>query len=474
MSARPTEPLGARWSRAVVSVLVTVAVAIMMSWAAGSAAAAPAAVTPGPGAVLADPPAAVRVVMSSPVEPALARARVEGPGGASSSVVRAGDADPEALVIPVPQDGMGTYAVAWSGLTRDGHPFAGQSTFAVGTATPVAAAVAPEGGDGTGPPGIIARFLVLVGALGTAGLAFGLAWVVGGALRSGGIAPPGVGGAERLRAAAQAAAAAPSRRLWATWWALLAVWVGGLALALPVQAAAVGGEWADLLWGSRWGTAWVGLAVLSVAAAAAGIVVRGGDPTAALRSPRMYALAVPGIAAAVIMSWSGHAGSGTDAGLGVAIDSVHGWATAAWLGGLVMLLVFALPLLGAMARDARVRLGAGILVRFSSLAIAAVVVLVITGVYRALAELPTLSALWTSGYGMALLVKMGIFAVMLGMALWNRLVLHPRLERAALGVLPPGKGDGLPALRASVRGEVVLAGLVMAAVAVLVGIPPPV
>ena len=177
--------------------------------------------------------------------------------------------------------------------------------------------------------------------------------------------------------------------------------------------------------------------------------------------------------AVVVLAASGHAGTGSDAGLGTAFDALHAWATAAWLGGLVMLAVLAVPLLRALRDDDRVRMGAAIIVRFSTLAVAAVVVLVVTGVYRALAELPSFDALWTTSYGVTLLVKLAIFAAMLVLAAWNRFTLHPRLERDALGIAPGG-APALAALRASIRAEVVLAALVIAAVAVLVSIPPPV
>jgi len=101
------------------------------------------------------------------------------------------------------------------------------------------------------------------------------------------------------------------------------------------------------------------------------------------------------------------------------------------------------------------------------------VVLVVTGVYRALAELPSFDALWTTSYGVVLVVKLAIFVLMLGLAAWNRFSLHPRLERDALGI-SPGGASALAALRTSIRAEVVLAALVMVAVAVLVSIPPPV
>jgi copper transport protein len=430
-------------------------------------------IEPPPGSTVDAPVQSVRVVVGAPVEPGLARARVTAPDGSSASLVRVTPADPEALVIPVPAGGRGTYRVAWWGLTTDGHPFAGTSSFAVGSASPAAVAVAPEGKDGAGWLAMLARFLVLVGVLGTAGMAACREWVVGGAWRSGGIAPPGADTADGVRGSAAAVADLPVRAWWITWWGLVAAWVVGLAIALPVHAAATGGQWGDLLGGSRWGSAWAGLAVLAVAAAVAGMVARIGEPRVGPPGPRMYAAAVPGVLGAVLLSWSGHAASGTDATLGVAIDVLHGWATAAWLGGLVMLLALGLPLLGRMAEGPRLALGAGIVVRFSSVAVAAVVLLVVTGVYRALAELPSLASLWTTSYGVALLVKLIVFAVMFVLAAWNRLVLHPRLERAALGLGSAAPGDGIGALRTSVRAEVALGAVVMLAVAVLVGLVPP-
>ena len=55
---------------------------------------------------------------------------------------------------------------------------------------------------------------------------------------------------------------------------------------------------------------------------------------------------------------------------------------------------------------------------------------------------------------------------------YNRLVLHPRLERAALG-LRDGDGGAAAALRTSVTAEIALAAAVMAAVAVMVAVLPP-
>ena len=77
-----------------------------------------------------------------------------------------------------------------------------------------------------------------------------------------------------------------------------------------------------------------------------------------------------------------------------------------------------------------------------------------------------------TAYGRALLVKLGIFAVMLGMGAYNRMVVHPRLERAALGLSETDRGAGA-ALRVSVRAELALAAALMVSVAVLVSLSPP-
>jgi copper transport protein len=457
--------------RTMLALLLTCAVLVVAATATG-------AVEPVDGAQVGSAPAALRVTAGAPVEPALARAEVRGPRGAVTRVARVTADDPEALVIPVRADGPGTYRAAWSGLTTDGHPFAGTSSFSVRARTPEAAPVVPQGNDGPGAWAIVARFLVLVGVLGTAGMTLAREWVIGGAWRGGGIRPPGGGGsaadADAVRAAAaHAAQQGPVRTWWRTWWWLLAAWALGLAVAFPVQAAAVGGEWAALLTGSRFGSAWLGLLVLLGLAAIIGAVVRRRVPSVAPGGMRTYALALPGLLGAILLSWSGHAGSGGDATLGTIIDVIHGWATALWLGGLVMLAALALPLMRRLAPVPRVRFGASVIVRFSSLAVGAVVVLVITGVYRALAELPSLSALWNTAYGVTLTVKLGIFAVMLAFAGWNRLVLHPRIERTALGLREDGGDDGVAALRASVRAEIALSVMVMVSVAVLVGIVPP-
>jgi putative copper export protein len=174
----------------------------------------------------------------------------------------------------------------------------------------------------------------------------------------------------------------------------------------------------------------------------------------------------------VAISWSGHAASGTDAGLGTAIDAIHLVASGVWLGGLAALLAIVPYARRGLDEPSALRLSAAIVVRFSAVAIACVGVLVVTGVYRALAELRSFSDLLDTGYGQTLLVKLAIFAVLLIGGVYNRLVLHPRLERAALGLRADDSGSA-DRLRVSVTAELTVAAAVIIAVAVLVSLPPP-
>ena len=105
------------------------------------------------------------------------------------------------------------------------------------------------------------------------------------------------------------------------------------------------------------------------------------------------------------ISWGGHASAGGDATANIVIDLLHSVATAAWIGGLLGLAVLVTPAVARLADGDRVRLAAAVVVRFSALALTAVAVLVVTGVYRALAEVG-IGDLLDTGYGRALLVKL--------------------------------------------------------------------
>jgi copper transport protein len=416
-------------------------------------------------------PGTVRLVLSAPVETAFLRLEARtADGRLVSGPARRDPRDARAIVAPL--RAPGTARITWRVLSQDGHPTGG--SIAVGATTEPGPSPVR---DGSGPLPVLARLLVLLGPVGLLGLVVLSAWVVAPAVLGGGVSAPGERreAREGFRARASAALEGASAGWWIAWWSLAAAGAAGLVL-LPIALLrglrAGPGELGTLLGDTRAGAAWwVQVAALAVAAVAAP-AIRSRGPSPPAGAGTALALGLPPAVALVAISWAGHASTGADRTANVVIDGLHGLATAAWLGGLVGLAVLAIPATRALATDDRVRLGAGVVVRFSALALVAVTVLVVTGVYRALAELDSAADLVDTAYGRALLVKLGLFAVMLGVGAYNRMVLHPRLERAALGLAETDRGAGA-ALRVSVRAEIVLAAALMVSVAVLVSLAPP-
>ncbi|WP_257234420.1 copper resistance CopC/CopD family protein [Streptomyces sp. JV178] len=131
-----------------------------------------------------------------------------------------------------------------------------------------------------------------------------------------------------------------------------------------------------------------------------------------------FGLAIGGgvVAAGLAASWAmaEHASTGLQAGLAMPLDILHLLAVAAWLGGLVTLLValFRAPS-DAQIETAAVR-------RFSRVAFGSVLVLTATGIYQSWRQVGTWSALTGTSYGQLLLVKIGLVAVLVGIAWISR------------------------------------------------------
>ena len=86
---------------------------------------------------------------------------------------------------------------------------------------------------------------------------------------------------------------------------------------------------------------------------------------------------------------------------------LHVLAAAIWLGGLIAL--------AALLRFVPGRASARAGERFSTIALAAVLVVAATGLVRALTELSSVDQLWTTTYGRALLVKGALLAVLVAL-----------------------------------------------------------
>jgi putative copper resistance protein D len=137
---------------------------------------------------------------------------------------------------------------------------------------------------------------------------------------------------------------------------------------------------------------------------------------------------LPAATAVGTLAWSGH-GNATGGPVGyvhLAGDIVHLLAASAWLGGIALLLALVL------GRKIEQGTAARALVGFAPIGSLVVALLLLSGIANLLflvapADLPGLGS---SLYGRLLLVKVGLFALMLGLAAANRLRLAPALGRA--------------------------------------------
>ncbi|MCW2701035.1 MAG: putative Copper resistance protein CopC [Blastococcus sp.] len=439
---------------------------------------------PAEGGRLPTAPAEVTLQFSEGVSLGAGYARVLAADGGR---VDSGAAAVEGSTLRVPlRDGLadGGYLVTYRVVSADSHPISGAYSFVVGDGELVPTGTAGE--DSTDPG--VAAALPVFRWLGFAGLAVAVG-VPALAL----LCWPGGWASDRLRRHAT--------------WGAVAVAVGAAASFL-LQGPYAAGSWIgsvldpSLLAATvRSGNGWALLARLVLAVALPLVlrpVWRSGVP------PSRGRLVAAGVLAAGLVGSTavvGHPVAGPWPGLAVAVTVLHVAAMVVWLGGLGALLAVLLQPTTAPADLAAV------LPRFSRLAFAAVVVLVVTGTLQAVREVAEPVALVGTTYGWVLVAKLVLVAVILGAAGVSRVWVQQRLgvrrarpagrrsltahafaataddrgstsaaeeEAAELRVRRQSEGavEQLPVLRRSVLVELGLAAVVLALSAVLVGTPP--
>jgi copper transport protein len=414
---------------------------------------------PAPGGRVSASPEQLRLVFAAPIEEAGLAVSVLGPGGEElvQSVVRAAE-DPTAAAIALsPASTVGVYQVRWRTFSQDGRVTHGLQRYSVGSS-------APSGVDmdvGNGAVAIGARALAIAGPVLLLGLLV---------LRIG---------------VARAPSQERAGRLWWRAWILgTGLWAIGLAFITIETVGAFDADpfggfstasdptLSELLTETRWGVA---LLVQVTTLAVAWLTERLARPIPAgewADRAWLWVLAAPPTIALLSISWASHASSGNDAAVSIGVDAIHNVATGVWLGGLAGLLALVLLPARRLAEPTRIATVAPVIVRFSAVAVAAVTVLVVTGLYRALVELDTVQDLFDTGYGQALAVKLGVFALLLGVGAYNRFVAHPRLERAEMGLADSDKGAAAILVH-TVRAELALSAVLLVVVGVLVSLPPP-
>ncbi len=337
---------------------------------------------PASGAVVARAPGSVRLSYDDIVSVGPGNEVVRNGGGS----VLAGRPAAKGHVLTLPlRRGLadGDYSVRWSVISNDGHIVQGVLAFAVGRgqAAP-SSSLRPMSRSRTADT--LERWLFLLGVL-TAG------------------------GAAVFRYAALGPGRAGSRVIAAVLAVSFAACVAG---AVPLARTANGSA-------TRFGL----LLELATVLAVAGAVLA----VASLRVPGLLPVAaVAAVALLPLPSLSGHALDPGQPFYAPVADVLHVLAAAVWLGGLIAL--------AAVLRFVPGRASARAGERFSTIALAAVLVVAASGLVRALTELSSVDQLWTTTYGRALLVKGALLGVLVVLGYVNRRRLRRPVVVAELAV----------------------------------------
>jgi copper transport protein len=276
------------------------------------------------------------------------------------------------------------------------------------------------------------------------------------------------------------------RLLRVAWWVTFLGTLAGLLLYGPFTAGrplsrALDAALLAQTLGTRFGVVWAARVLLLLLV----LCLPGwSEPEAApTRAGAWAAVVLLAAALAVTPTLSGHAGSGPDAAVGIAVGVVHFSSAAIWFGGLVLLGTCVLP-------RAQVALLQAV-PRFSSVAFTAMVVIVVTGMVQSWRQLGGLQALGHTAYGRLLIAKVAVFLLLIAVAARSRVLVRRRLvARALVGAMAPDERAGSAApvgpgadadadaralwlLRRSVLAEVAIAVAVLAATALLGVATPP-
>jgi copper transport protein len=373
-----------RWVRAL---LVGMFLALAMPATPASAHAALVATTPTQGAVVGSSPTEVRLTFNEPVGVIPGKTQVIAPNGK-----RINEGDPVAsngtLTIAVRKADrpLGTYLVSYRVISADGHPLAGGFMFSVGAPSQTAPEAAGDDKSVTVLLGV-AKYLGYVG----------LTLVVGPILMLAVLWPRRLSTRGPLRLIRIGLAALAVTTLASLW-----LQVPYLSGAGPFEVSGV--ELRQVL------TSTVGIALLVrlVIIAAVWVLVRP-------RPGRRRGLLLAALGAGGLLTWAlaGHPAASPIPPVSALADVLHLAAMSVWLGGLVVLVGFLLR--RADPRELHV-----ILPVWSRWAAAAILWLVGGGAVQALIELGGLGAITGTDYGRLILIKVGLFGAIIGVAYFSR------------------------------------------------------
>jgi copper transport protein len=440
--------------------------------------AALASTYPAEGSVVPRQPEQVTATFDEPIHMTVSSLEVYSPEGDRADDGDTTLANPEEIAVTLlPGLGNGTYTAVWHVISDDTHPVSGEFTFSIGapSATHVPALeVSPN--NVVSAAFTVTRWLeYMTFALLCGAVAFLIICWPAGAGRVGVI-----------------------RLVTYSWAGLLASTLLGLLIQGPYAANEGLGQLfsAQLVQAtldSKLGTMSQARELMAFLAGGAASLLLPRLPGAGRRARIALAVIWAILTTAVAASWAlyDHASTGVQAPWGgVPADIVHLDAMAIWIGGLAVLAGFALrgPADEGVATAVR---------RFSSISLACVATIVVSGAYQTWREVGAWQALVDTSYGRLILAKVTGLLMLIALGYLARHYIQRGLRPAGAGLLaapvlagPPAGGpgaDGLvhgpgapvpgpqwrPAmrlLRRSVAVELLVAAVILAFTSILVNV----
>ena len=341
------------------------------------------AAEPADGSVVVQPPKMLQLRFNEAVTPAVV-SLIDAAGKTRDVTARAID---QAVVVTLPDDlPDGTQVVSYRVVSQDGHPVAGSLIFSIGVVT-----------GGAQPAGsIVVPVLIWLFRI---GLYLGLFVGVGGVFFAAWIGW-GPSGARAI--------------------------IGALRVGLVSAVASLGLQGLDLLglplsglvsfapWKGALGTS-LGPSLLTAIASMLIARVAWQSPSMAI-AWRLTAASMAGVG--LSLAFSSHAATASPEWVTGPAVFVHGVAVAFWVGALAPLIALSRKTTGAVLP---------VLLRFSRVAVPVVGALVVCGFGLAIVQLERFGALIDTRYGIILLAKLALVAILLGLAALNRYLVTPTL-----------------------------------------------
>lgn len=380
---------------------------------------------PEANAVIPEPPSTAQLWFTEPIEPKYSYAQLYDSEGTlvttQESQVSGG---PNQMTLSLPSDlPKGTYTIQYRNVSAaDGHPEAGYIPFTIGGQADVVVPSPPATVSATAPPmwlNTLGRWLSLLGVTGAVGALLCWRWVILPSSTS-------LSGPRRdviTRSIRRLALASVAIGVIGSFIALV---VQGMVIAITPSIASIGNVLRDTNYGRIWLIRIVLLVVLGLVLSRRALW-NGSDGSRSWRLASV--IGVLTLAPFALISHAAAQPNGRPAA--IAADWLHLLATSAWVGGLLALAVSLVLATRGIPAAQRRSMYATAIPRFSTLAIASVIVLSVTGFYASWLQIGNLPALLDTSYGRTLLVKLGLLIPLLILGAVNLRIIGPRLQHDA-------------------------------------------